>query len=381
MGTSKQRQARRAADADVRQAAEAHLGDVANILQPVVVTGSETDTDAGPRDDGSDHEDDNVPGTAIHAADSDSEDEEEAPPAKRAKPAAARLNFRNIVMRGFDPSRKIPIETFLNDFDRATRTYALLQGARWTDATLGAYLYEKLEGDAAMWASSCSPGWELDDYTATALKRHLLEQYSNAALESIHDVRVALSHMVKLKEQTWAEYGQSLTTAQNGYNVGQEFLVTCFERGLPREYAWACNSRDPLNISQAAKALEKFSRSTGVGIGGPDNRIGKTLSAVTMEPAAPVSVVTPVPAEDGLLKVMRTLAATVDMMAQRMPMNRGGRGGGRSANGNAGRGRGAGATDRSCWECQSPDHFRRDCPNWKPPTDGSVAPRGSYQKN
>ncbi|RHZ30223.1 hypothetical protein DYB26_007939, partial [Aphanomyces astaci] len=184
------------------------------------------------------------------SSDDDSSDE-------RVKPRSSRINFRHIVVSGFDPSRGITIEAFLQSFDRATETYAELQGVTWTDRGLGALLYEKLEGAAAVWAANYSPGWSTTDFYATALKRHLVEEYSRTDLESINDVRVAMSSVVKQKSQTWSDYANFIVAAQHGYALEADFLVTCFEKGLPLQYAEACNMRQPTNVSQAARVLQQ----------------------------------------------------------------------------------------------------------------------------
>ncbi|RLO07038.1 hypothetical protein DYB28_004899, partial [Aphanomyces astaci] len=130
------------------------------------VSPNERGTDDGLRDDdgGDDGDyddnaeikdaDDNQAPQRLGDTDSSDDDvEDNAPQPKRAKTTSTHINFGNIVVRRYDPSRNIPIETYLRDFDRVTRTYAAVNGARWTDEALGAFLYEKLEGDAALWAT------------------------------------------------------------------------------------------------------------------------------------------------------------------------------------------------------------------------------------
>ncbi|RHY80621.1 hypothetical protein DYB35_008639 [Aphanomyces astaci] len=321
MARSPQQKARRAAAAAARSA---------------TISPSVRDTDDGPHgDDSEDDEDDDDyenpddEATKPFAAGDDSSDSEAEvgpPAAKRAKKHSPRINFRNIVVRGFDPSRDIPIETYLRDFDRATRTYASINEVHWTDEALGAFLYEKLEGEAALWASSCSPSWTDADYWGTALKQHLMDQYSRTTVETIDDIRVAMSRLVKTKDQTWSAYGQAIEAAKKGHDVGHKFLVTCFENGLPTQYAWACRSNKPINVSQAAIGLQQLFRTDGVGVGGPDTRPIKTLSTVTHfdetneQPPPPSEAI---PSDAFTHTALRTLMASMEMMAQRMPGGRG----------------------------------------------------------
>ncbi|RHY91803.1 hypothetical protein DYB35_011394, partial [Aphanomyces astaci] len=267
-----QRKARRAAERAELLSYRATAG--------ATITPSDLGTEDGPRSEDSDNDtndthggtdgkpassdDDNSsedqatpPAKREASSDDDSSEDQAAPPAKRVKPRSSRINFRHIVVSGFDPSRGITIEAFLQSFDRATETYAELQGVTWTDRGLGALLYEKLEGAAAVWAANYSPGWSTTDFYATALKRHLMEEYSRTDLESINDVRVAMSSVVKQKSQTWSDYANFIVAAQHGYALEADFLVTCFEKGLPLQYAEACNMRQPTNVSQAARVLQQ----------------------------------------------------------------------------------------------------------------------------
>ncbi|RHY05462.1 hypothetical protein DYB25_012741, partial [Aphanomyces astaci] len=153
------------------------------------VSPNERGTDDGLRDDvgGDDGDyddnaeikdaDDNQAPQRLGDTDSSDDDvEDNAPQPKRAKTTSTHINFGNIVLRRYDPGRNIPIETYLRDFDRVTRTYAAVNGARWTDEALGAFL----------------PGWADADYGGAALKQHLRDQYSHTIIETIDDIRVAI---------------------------------------------------------------------------------------------------------------------------------------------------------------------------------------------
>ncbi|RHY01119.1 hypothetical protein DYB36_013968 [Aphanomyces astaci] len=187
-------------------------------------------------------------------SDAPSEGSDIARPSKKAKTASTRMNSGNIVVRGYDRSRNIPIDT---------------------DAAHGAFLCEKPDGDAAaLWASS--------GYGGKALR----DQYSRTAIETIDDIRVAMSHIVKRKDQTWVTYGQAIEAAKKGHNVGHQFLVACYHNGLPPQYAWVSRIRKPANVIQAAIGLQQMFRSDGVGVGNGEIRAIKTLSTVTMPWAA-----------------------------------------------------------------------------------------------
>ncbi|RLO11934.1 hypothetical protein DYB28_014538 [Aphanomyces astaci] len=281
-------------------------------------------------------------------SDAPSEGSDIARPSKKAKTASTRMNSGNIVVRGYDRSRNIPIDT---------------------DAAHGAFLCEKPDGDAALWASS--------GYGGKALR----DQYSRTAIETIDDIRVAMSHIVKRKDQTWVTYGQAIEAAKKGHNVGHQFLVACYHNGLPPQYAWVSRIRKPANVIQAAIGLQQMFRSDGVGVGNGEIRAIKTLSTVTM-PWAATEEDEPVAAsvEDFTHKALRTLVASVEMMVQRMQCGCGG--GYRPSNDrHFSRSRGSITSPRLCWHCQSPNHLRRNCPNLTVPTHRPATNHGSYQKN
>jgi hypothetical protein len=272
-------------------------------------------------------------------------------------------------MHAFDPAKPLPVENYLIDFERVTLLHAVATGSRWTAETLGGFLYAKLEGGAAQWAQSCAPRWESKEYLYRALKRNLLEQYSMAFLETTDDVKKAMGAMTKSKTQTWIDYAQAIVTAAKGHAISDAWMVMCFQDGLPMQYAVMSRHEHPRNVNQCALSLQRVSRHDGTGVGGPDIRPLKTLSAVTSLDESVMA-----DADGTTITALRTMTASLDALTQGIAADRGSRAGGRggaSRGFGGGRGRGSDSRSRTCWQCNSPDHFRRNCPEWMPENMGS----------
>ncbi|ETV85597.1 hypothetical protein H257_03303 [Aphanomyces astaci] len=120
----------------------------------------------------------------------------------------------------------------------------------------------------------CSPGWLDAGYGGAALQQNLLEQHSRAAIDTIDDIRVAMSHMVKTKEQSWITYAQSLEAAAKGHNVGAKYLITCLPADCP------CNTRGRVAIGTPSMSAKPASSCNSF-----SSRMVSGLAALTAAPS------------------------------------------------------------------------------------------------